>query len=141
MASAKTTTDHETIKQWVEQRGGCPARVKGTGSNGDPGLLRIDYTGFSGVDTLEPIEWGEFFDAFEDNQLAFLYQDEPNSRFSKLVSRDGADQDQDQEGEEEEELEEDTLVIDAIRSEERRVGKGRRRRGAWERRDSNRALS
>src|SRR5690606_3422218 len=70
--------------------------------------------GFSGVDTLEPIEWGEFFDAFEDNQLAFLYQDEPNSRFSKLVSRDGADQDQDQEGEEEEELEEDTLVIDAI---------------------------
>lgn len=88
MSSAKSTTDHETIKQWVEARGGCPARVKGTGSGDDPGILRIDYPGFSGVKTLEAIEWGDFFAAFEDNELAFLYQDEPNSRFSKLVSRE-----------------------------------------------------
>jgi transposase-like protein len=39
---SKTTTDHTTIGRWVEERGGRPARVKGTGSNGDPGLLRID---------------------------------------------------------------------------------------------------
>ena len=37
---ANTTTDHEEIRKWVESRGGCPARVKRTGSDGDPGILR-----------------------------------------------------------------------------------------------------
>ena len=89
----KTTTDHDTIRRWVEERGGRPARVKGTGSNGDPGVLRIDFPGFSGEESLEPISWEEFFSAFEENNLAFLYQDETKeggeSRFSKLVSRNG----------------------------------------------------
>jgi hypothetical protein len=88
MASAKTTIDHQTIQRWVEDRGGCPARVKGTGSASDPGILRIDYPGFTGLDTLEKIPWDQFFEAFDDNELAFLFQDEPNSRFSKLISRD-----------------------------------------------------
>lgn len=89
MAQAKTTTDHDTIKRWVEERGGCPAHVKSTGSRKDPGVLRIDYTGFSGKQSLEKISWKAFFDAFEQNKLAFLYQDEGESRFSKLVSRKG----------------------------------------------------
>jgi len=88
MARAKATTDHETIRRWVEERGGYPARVKGTGSGGSPGVLRIDYPGFSGEQSLEQIPWDDFFDAFETNELAFLYQDESDSRFSKLVSRD-----------------------------------------------------
>lgn len=88
MASAKTTIDHGTIKRWVEERGGYPARVKGTGAPSDPGILRIDYPGFSGQKTLESIDWGTFFEAFEDNELAFLYQDEPQSRFSKLIDRE-----------------------------------------------------
>jgi hypothetical protein len=87
--SAKTTTDHETIRRWVEERGGYPARVKGTGGNGDPGLLRIDFPGYSGEDTLEPISWEEFFAGFEKNSLAFLYSDDRNSRFSKLIERGG----------------------------------------------------
>jgi len=49
--------------------------------------LRIDYPGFSGEDKLEEISWAEFFDAFESNKLAFLYQDEKDSRFNKLVRR------------------------------------------------------
>lgn len=85
--SAKTTTNHDTIRKWVEDRGGHPACVKGTGSKKDPGVLRIDYPGYSGDDKLEQITWDEFFDAFEDNKLAFLYQDERNSRFSKLIDR------------------------------------------------------
>jgi hypothetical protein len=88
---SQTTTDHDTIRRWVEDRGGHPARVKGTGSNGDPGLLRIDYSGFSGEESLEPISWDEFFKGFESNKLAFLYQEETKegdeSRFSKLVNR------------------------------------------------------
>lgn len=118
MASAKTTTDHNTIKKWVEKRGGTPARVKGTGSDedGDPGILRIDYPGFSGEDTLAAMEWDAFFEAFEDNQLAFLYQDEGNSRFSKFIARDGAEAEDEAEEEEEEEedMEEEEAEMDAV---------------------------
>jgi hypothetical protein len=89
-ASRRTTTDHEEIRAWVEARGGRPARVKGTGGKGDPGLLRIDYPGFSGEETLEPISWDEFFDAFEKHRLAFVYQPNKESRFSKLVRREDA---------------------------------------------------
>jgi hypothetical protein len=90
-AEAKVTTDHNEIRQWVEEREGRPARVKGTESKNSAGLLRIDYAGFSGEDTLEEITWEEFFEAFEKNNLAFLYQEETKdgkeSRFSKLVDR------------------------------------------------------
>ena len=88
MAQAKATIDHGVIKEWVQQRGGCPARVKGTGNAGSVGILRVDYTGFSGQQSLEKVSWKAFLEAFEKNKLAFLYQDDPASRFSKLVSRD-----------------------------------------------------
>ncbi len=95
MASeATTTTNHDEIRTWVQERGGHPARVKGTESKNSVGLLRIDYPGFSGEDTLEEITWDEFFEAFDEEGLAFLYQDETKdgkeSRFSKLISRDSA---------------------------------------------------
>jgi hypothetical protein len=87
---SKTTTNHEEIKKWVEERGGHPAIVKGT-EKGGSALLRIDYPGFSGEDRLEEIEWDEFFEIFDENKLAFLYQDETadgeKSRFSKFVER------------------------------------------------------
>ena len=87
MAEAKTTTDHNEIRRWVEERGGFPACVKGTGDQNDPGLLRIDYPGFSGEERLQKISWEEFFTKFDNENLAFLYQDEPDSRFSKLIDR------------------------------------------------------
>ena len=94
MSEAKITTDHGKIKQWVEGRGGHPARVKGTAEKGSSGVLLIDYPGYSGTQTLETISWDEFFQGFEENKLAFLYQDETQagdeSRFSKLISRDSA---------------------------------------------------
>jgi hypothetical protein len=100
MAKAKTsheskvTTDHEEIRQWVEARDGHPAIVKGT-EKGDSAMLRIDYPGFSGEDRLEEITWDEFFEIFDENNLAFLYQEQTQeggeSRFSKFVSRDQAE--------------------------------------------------
>lgn len=90
MAEAKTTTDHEEIKRWVEQRGGHPATVKATEQGDEPGILRIDFPDYSGGDTLERIGWDEFFEKFDNEDLAFLYQDEidgKESRFSKFVSR------------------------------------------------------
>ncbi|WP_181305229.1 hypothetical protein [Rufibacter sp. XAAS-G3-1] len=84
--SAKTTTDHDTIRKWAEARDGKPASVKGTGDGDEAGLLRINFPGYA-EDNLEDISWEEFFEKFEEKKLAFLYQDEKDSRFSKLVSR------------------------------------------------------
>ena len=97
MSDSKITTDHNEIRRWVVARGGHPARVKGNGRAGDGGggLLRIDYPGFSGEDTLEEISWEQFFDQFDKTGLAFVYQDKlesgETSRFSKLIDRDSAD--------------------------------------------------
>lgn len=93
MSDAKVTTNHDEIRRWVEARGGHPARVKNTENRGS-GVLRIDYPGYSGEETLEAIDWNEFFKGFEENNLAFLYQEETKSgeesRFSKLIDRDSA---------------------------------------------------
>lgn len=96
MASANRTTDHETIMKWVEERGGWPAHVKDSGQRGDPGILRIDFEGYSGEGKLEPLDWDSWFDAFESNRLAFIFQDRTasgeQSRFSKLVKRAAEDE-------------------------------------------------
>ncbi|WP_437625328.1 hypothetical protein [Sorangium sp. So ce1151] len=90
-SSSKTTIDHDEIRQWAESRGGRPATVKSTEKNGEPGILRIDFPGYSGEGTLEEIEWDDFFAKFEESNLAFVYQektaDGQPSNFSKLVSR------------------------------------------------------
>src|SRR4051794_22038932 len=90
--SAQVTTDHELIRSWVEERGGHPAVVKRTRGRGGPGVMRIDYPGYSGEGTLEAIEGDDFFKAFDQRGLAFLHQDRTpdgeQSRFSKLVKRD-----------------------------------------------------
>jgi hypothetical protein len=82
----QTTTDHEEIRRWVEERGGHPARVEGTN------LLRIDYPGFSGEQRLEEISWDECFRIFDENNLAFIYQEQTKdggqSRFSKFVENE-----------------------------------------------------
>ena len=86
MSEAKTTTDHDRIRRWAEERGGTPARVEGSGPGG---ILRIDFG--EPEESLEAISWETFFEIFEDRKLAFLHQDETDggtSRFSKLVSRD-----------------------------------------------------
>jgi len=88
----KKMTGHEEIRQWVEERGGYPATVAETGSGGEPGVLRIDFPGYSGQDSLQRISWEDFFQKFDEENLAFLYQDRirdrEESRFVKLVNRD-----------------------------------------------------
>jgi hypothetical protein len=98
MASAKATIDHEVIRKWAEERGGKPATVIRTeSSKGEPGILRIDFPGYSGEGTLEEISWGDFFEKFEEKKLAMLFQDRTangkRSRFNKLVSRDTVTED------------------------------------------------
>jgi hypothetical protein len=90
--SAHITTDHQTIQRWAETRGGWPATVTRTARGEAAGILRIDFPGFSGGGSLKPISWEDWFDKFEESDLAFLYQDKTaggkQSRFFKLIERE-----------------------------------------------------
>ena len=90
-SESKTTTDHDEIRKWVEDHDGTPASVRGTENGGSAGVLRIDFPGGAGDDRLEPISWDEWFEKFDEEGLAFLYQERKvsgeDSTFFKLVSR------------------------------------------------------
>lgn len=91
--SAATTTDHNQIRQWTEERNGAPACVRGTGGKGDIGMLRIEFPGRAEA-KLQRISWDDWFRKFEEEGLAFLFQERTASgrpsRFSKLVNREAA---------------------------------------------------
>lgn len=92
MASeSQTTTDHDEIRQWVEEHDGRPAIVRDTEESDGSGMLRIDFPGGAGEDDLDPVDWDRWFEVFEENQLAFLYQSKKasgeDSTFFKLVRR------------------------------------------------------
>ena len=55
MSAAKTTTNHDVIRKWAEQRGGRPAAVAATHKDDEGGLLRIDFG--EKEDTLDEISW------------------------------------------------------------------------------------
>lgn len=82
-----TTQDHDEIREWVESHDGVPVVVADT-KDGDGGVLRIDFPG--GTDEgLTEIGWDEWFETFDDRDLAFLYQerkaDGSDSTFCKLI--------------------------------------------------------
>lgn len=87
------TTDHETIRSWVEDRGGSPAAVEETAGDGDEmGILRIDFPDYTGEESLVEVDWDDWFEKFDRADLAFIYQEETSggekSNFNKLVSRE-----------------------------------------------------
>ncbi len=92
MAAAKVTADHQFIRRWAEERGAKPACVRGTGGPRDIGMLRLDFPGYSGEESLQEISWEDWFDKFDERGLALLYQDRTakgeKSNFNKIVSRD-----------------------------------------------------
>jgi hypothetical protein len=89
MSEGHVTTDHGKIRRWAEERGAVPATVKATKDDGEPGLLRLDFPPRDSA--LEPVPWDDFFDKFEKEHLAFLYQDKTSdgstSRFHKFINR------------------------------------------------------
>jgi hypothetical protein len=92
MGAARITTDHDEIRTWVEERGGVPAHVRHTGDRrSGPGVLRIDFPGVDAEESLESLEWDQWFRAFDENGLAFLHEDDDDlgeeRRFNKIVSR------------------------------------------------------
>lgn len=86
------TTNHEKIRRWIEERDGVPATVERTGERrGEPGILRVKFPEQSESGSLKPISWDDFFEKFDEENLAFLYQEEIQdggvSRFCKFVDR------------------------------------------------------
>ena len=90
MSNSKTTTEHDAIRSWANQRDGHPATVRGTAPDEEhAGILRIDFG--PKEDGLEEIGWDEFFAKFDEADLAVLYQEQTAngelSRFHKFVRR------------------------------------------------------
>jgi hypothetical protein len=73
-----------------EEQGGRPACVNGTGRNGDVGMIRIMFpdSAQSEHEGLTEIGWNDFFEQFDANGLALLYEED--RMFSKIIGRDSA---------------------------------------------------
>jgi hypothetical protein len=91
---SRVLTDHREIRRWADERDAQPACVRGTGSEEDVGMIRLDFPGYSGETSLEPIEWDEWLQKFDDNNLALLVEDETaggeQSNFNKIIGRETA---------------------------------------------------
>lgn len=91
-ASSQTLTDHKKIRRWAEERDAAPACVRNTRRRGDIGMIRLDFPGYSGAGSLEEVSWDEWFQKFEDSNLALIVQNQTRrgekSNFNKIVGRD-----------------------------------------------------
>src|SRR5262249_48818262 len=102
-ASSRVLVDHDEIQSWAEQRGAKPAAVRNTSDdeNDGVGIIRVDFPGYSGGDSLEEIQWDEWFEKFDDNNLALVVQEKnangQPSNFNKLVNRENVEISSDQE--------------------------------------------
>jgi hypothetical protein len=93
--SSRVLTDHDEIRRWAEERDASPSAVQRTHTDDSVGIIRLDFPGYSGENSLEEIEWDEWFDKFDDNNLALIVQDQTaggeRSNFNKIVSRDSVE--------------------------------------------------
>jgi hypothetical protein len=96
-STSRTLTDHDEIRRWAEDREAKPAVVRSTHDIESSGIIRLDFPGYSGAESLEEIEWDEWFEDFDQNKLALIVQDQTangeQSNFNKLVSREETDDD------------------------------------------------
>ena len=99
MADAKTkiSTDHDEIRRWTDERGGRPAAVHSTHTKDDVGIIRIEFPDAPNArdENLEEISWDEFFQKFDEANLALAHQEETasgeKSYFYKLIGRETAE--------------------------------------------------
>ncbi|MHB1118082.1 MAG: hypothetical protein ACYCZ7_00935 [Minisyncoccota bacterium] len=72
----KYITDYDEIRGWIEERRGVPATLKETNENGEEStdMLHIAFGTLS--PDMEEMSWDEFFERFENENLALEYDDE-----------------------------------------------------------------
>lgn len=68
------TTDHEQIKDWIDEHDGIPVAIQDAADD------RLDVE-FGDVDeaVVMPLGWPEFFERFERQDRLFAFQDDPDS--------------------------------------------------------------
>lgn len=76
-ADHTATTDHEQIRRWAEDRHATPASVAGTAEGDRVGELRLDFDFGNDLEQLAPISWDDWFAAFDERGLEFVYQKTP----------------------------------------------------------------
>lgn len=94
-SDTRTTTEHDEIREWAETHDAKPATVRQT-ADGRIGVLTLDMVGHgAGEESLEHVAWADWFAAFENNDLAFVYQQTKasgeDSTFFRLVDRHNVD--------------------------------------------------
>lgn len=66
MMGTSAMTDHDKIREWIEARGGHPARTKS-------GLIGVDFDGPE--ESAESVSWDEFFRVFDASRDTFLHHE------------------------------------------------------------------
>jgi hypothetical protein len=83
-----TTTNHEEIKNWIISHKGHPQVIDHEDATGDKLGLRINFPGHHdesygvGHDS-HAVDWDRFFQVFEDQKLAFEYDE--NEKFESVI--------------------------------------------------------
>lgn len=73
---AKTyTTDNDEIRTWIEDHDGVPVIIKGVveDKGESPEMLHVSFGPMS--PDMEEMDWDEFFERFENENLALVYDD------------------------------------------------------------------
>ncbi len=118
----ETTTAHDVIQRWADEREGKPSIIRLDGKN----RLRVDFG--EPEEGLEQITWGEFFTIFDDKNLEFVYEEETadgeQSLYYKFIDRDSprdaiegdeeSDDEEDEVEEEDDEEEEEDEAEDEV---------------------------
>ena len=90
--NTETTTEHETIRNWIEERGSTAAEVTEPAGD-DPGSLAVIPEGTMD-DSVRGVSWEEFFKIFDEEELAFVHQidkEDPDEQwFCAFVEREEA---------------------------------------------------
>ncbi|WP_132061468.1 lamin tail domain-containing protein [Halorussus amylolyticus] len=90
--ATRTTTDHDTIREWVERRNATPTAGRETESDADRRALGIDFPDAESDEDFEPVAWDAFFETLGEASLAFRYKETnrngEQSRFYRFVRRE-----------------------------------------------------
>lgn len=87
--------DPTLVRTIVEERGGYPAHLAGSESEGDQGLLRIGFPAIEDEEFKE-ISWEEFEEEFEEKNMAAVYPADEEATLDgthpmRLVKRDAVE--------------------------------------------------
>ena len=91
MASSEeiVTINPDIIREWVQERGGEPMKMRGTGSSGmDPSVLTVVFPGARENPSLEPLGWDEWLAELDDQQLAVVMRGEGAASTLKVIRKD-----------------------------------------------------